>query len=111
LISRIQQTRFIKWFFLVLLCYQLHILADFLTFGRGVMLFWPLTEERYTSPILLFYGVHWSQGLFSLKHLWTLVSELAFVAGIYFLINKLGKKRVVEDAYGRSKKGKIILNE
>jgi inner membrane protein len=111
LISRVQQTRFIKWFFLVLLCYQLHILADFLTFGRGVMLFWPLTEERYTSPILLFYGVHWSQGLFSLKHLWTLVSELAFVAGIYFLINKLGKKRVVEDAYGRSKKGKIILNE
>jgi hypothetical protein len=59
----------------------------------------------------LFYGVHWSQGLFSLKHLWTLVSELAFVAGIYFLFTRMSKRKASKGRGEKSKKGELILNE
>jgi membrane-bound metal-dependent hydrolase YbcI (DUF457 family) len=85
---------FLKWFFLILLSYELHIIADFFTQGRGVMLFWPLSEERYSSPISLFYGVRWSEGLFTIKHLWTLASELITVGGVYFLLNSLERRRL-----------------
>jgi inner membrane protein len=69
-----------KWFVLALLCYGSHVVMDFLTIGRGVMALWPLSAERYASPIRLFYGLHWSQGWLSVRHLWTLLTELGFVA-------------------------------
>jgi hypothetical protein len=46
---------------------------------RGVMAFWPLSSERFISPVLLFYGLHWSEGIFSGKDLWTIVNETNFV--------------------------------
>ena len=67
------------WFALTLLCYELHIVMDAFTIGRGVMLVWPLSGARYLAPVMLFYGFHWSQGLLSLRHVWTLLSELAFM--------------------------------
>jgi inner membrane protein len=69
-----------RWFVLALLCYGSHVMMDFLTIGRGVMALWPLSTERYASPIRLFYGLHWSQGWLSVRHLWTLLTELGFVA-------------------------------
>jgi len=66
------------WFGLGLLCYELHVLMDYLTVGRGVMLLWPLSAERFSPPVNLFYGLHWSEGLLSRRHLWTLLTELAF---------------------------------
>ncbi len=68
------------WLVLSLLCYELHVLADYLTWGRGVMLFWPFTPERFAPPVYLFYGLHWSDGLFSVRHLWTVLTELGFAA-------------------------------
>jgi inner membrane protein len=79
---------FVMWFSFALLCYEMHVIMDFFTVGRGVMLFWPLTSERFISPVLLFYGLHWSDGWISIKHVWTLVSELGFmifVVGILYL--------------------------
>lgn len=67
------------WFLLIFSCYGLHIVMDFFTYGRGVMVFWPLSTKRYLSPILLFYGLHWSDGIFSIKHFWTLLNETGFV--------------------------------
>ena len=73
-----------KWGFLfVLICYELHVLMDFVTVGRGVMLFWPITAQRFQSPVKLFYGLHWSQGWTSPSHLLTLANELAFVLVLY----------------------------
>lgn len=77
---RIKRSGFVDWFVLVLLCYQFHIVLDFFTVGRGVMLFWPLSAARFQSPLKLFYGLHWSDGILSINHLWTLFNELAFAA-------------------------------
>lgn len=73
---------------LVLVNYQTHIFMDFLTDGRGVMLFWPFTATRYESPILLFYGLHWSEGLISIHHLITLANEAVFVAALGFVVHR-----------------------
>lgn len=68
-----------KGFLLGALCVLLHDLMDFATIGRGVMLFWPLTHARFQSPILLFYGLHWSQPWNSASHLVTLINEAAWI--------------------------------
>ena len=72
-------------FLIGLVGYEVHIILDYFTIGRGVMLFWPLTQERYESPIKLFYGLRWSEGLLSYKHLWTLASETLVVAVVFLL--------------------------
>jgi inner membrane protein len=44
------------------------------------MLFWPFTQQRFSSPVTLFYGLHWSKGLFSIDHVWTVLTEGLFIA-------------------------------
>lgn len=66
-------------FALIALCYGLHIVMDFMTYGRGLKLLWPFSEDRFRSPVLLFYGVRWSDGLFTAKHFITLANETVFV--------------------------------
>jgi membrane-bound metal-dependent hydrolase YbcI (DUF457 family) len=73
------------WFIIALLGYELHVLMDSATIGRGVMPLWPFTTERYRFPIIVFYGLHWSQGWFSLRHLWTAATESAFAALVGFI--------------------------
>lgn len=68
------------WFTLTLVCYLAHITLDFFTQGRGIMLLWPFSETRFRPPFSLFYGVHWSDGLISSRHLWTLLTELGMLA-------------------------------
>jgi membrane-bound metal-dependent hydrolase YbcI (DUF457 family) len=70
---------FLHWFVVVFLCYVLHVIMDFFTWGRGVMLWWPLSPERYRSPFIAFYGVRWSEGFISIQHFWTVLNELAFI--------------------------------
>ncbi len=60
------------------LLYGMHLLLDAFTYGRGIKLFWPLTDIRLRSPVLLFYGLRWSDGLISPRHLITLATEAAF---------------------------------
>lgn len=61
-------------------CYAGHILVDYATRGRGVMLFWPFLNERLSSPILLFSGVSWSKGFATTDHLWTLLNDAIYGA-------------------------------
>jgi inner membrane protein len=83
---------FLKWFLVGVLSYNLHIVMDFFTYDtRGVMLFWPLTAERFASPIKLFYGVHWSDGWISTRHLWTLATELLFALFVIGLSQVIGR--------------------
>jgi membrane-bound metal-dependent hydrolase YbcI (DUF457 family) len=72
--------RAVRWGMLAGVCYGMHILMDWLSYGRGVMLLWPFTRTRYASPLHLFYGLRWSEGLWSLSHLWTLLNELAVLS-------------------------------
>jgi hypothetical protein len=66
---------------------------DFFTVSRGVMLFWPLTDQRFVSPVKLFTGLHWSQGVWSVHHLYTIFSEGIFVLSVFLLVAALLRRR------------------
>ncbi len=85
----IRRTGFIRWFCLTLICYSLHIAMDFFTRGRGVMLFWPLTSQRFEPPLELFHGLRWSQGFPEAFEQLTLATELAFVAIVLCFVHLL----------------------
>jgi inner membrane protein len=80
------RTGFSVPFSVVLLSYEMHVIMDFFTRGRGVMLLWPFSSQRFISPVTLFAGVRWSEGLYSIHHLWTLAGELVFVLIITLLL-------------------------
>jgi inner membrane protein len=90
----LRHSGFSRWFILALLCYESHIIMDYLTIGRGIMAFWPFSSERFVSPVPVFYGLHWSDGWLSLRHLLTLVTEVGFVALtgfiVYLYLNRKG---------------------
>lgn len=74
------RAHFWSWFVILLASYESHVILDYFTFGsRGVMLFWPLSAERFIGPITMFYGVRYSEGLASPEHILTLASELLLV--------------------------------
>jgi len=81
-----------QWFWLSLFCYETHVCLDFFTVGRGVMLFWPFSFERFSSPTKLFYGLHWSDGIWTSKHLLTFASEMIVVIPIVFLIRHFQRR-------------------
>jgi inner membrane protein len=77
---------FRRWFTLSLLCYEVHVIMDFFTCGRGIQLWWPFSQDRVASPWLLFYGFHWSDGWFSERHLWTLLNEVGVIVIVSLLL-------------------------
>ena len=66
---------------------------DALTAGRGVMMFWPLTETRFVSPITIFIGLHWGEGWLSIWHLWTILTESLFGLITLLAIRYFDKRR------------------
>lgn len=91
LVWLMQKTGFAYWFLLTLLCYETHVMMDFFTVGRGVMILWPFSFERYEPALMLFYGLRRSEGLISIHHLWTLVTESGFALLVYGVVNSLYK--------------------
>ncbi len=73
-------------FLVTLISYWLQVAMDYFTAERGVMLFWSLTSKRFIAPIQLFYGFHYSEGLISIRHFWTVVTELAFALVLLLLV-------------------------
>jgi hypothetical protein len=66
---------------------------DSLTAERGVMMFWPLTQVRFASPLKLFFGVQWGLGWFSIWHLWTVCTELLFALVLTAVVNFSEKRK------------------
>jgi len=91
---RIYRSNFWLWFLICLLSYDLHVIMDAFTAERGVMMFWPLTQARFASPIKLFYGLQWGLGWFSIWHLWTIFTESLFSLIVIFTVNYFGKRRI-----------------
>ena len=94
-ISLVAGGKFALWFSAAFLCISLHIVMDYFTATRGVMALWPITSHRFVAPARLFYGVHHSEGLLSISHLWTALTELVFAAIVVILalyIPKIGRK-------------------
>jgi membrane-bound metal-dependent hydrolase YbcI (DUF457 family) len=81
------------WFIVSLAAYELHVVMDWATVGRGVMAWWPLTSERFQAPVPLFYGFHWSQGWLSVRHIWTVVTELALAVPVVVLLRAVAARR------------------
>ncbi|MGB3562068.1 MAG: metal-dependent hydrolase [Thermoanaerobaculia bacterium] len=79
---------FSRWFWLAFACYSLHLIMDLFTVGRGVMLLWPFSGERFSPPFKLFYGLHWSDGWLSTRHWWTLLTETAFALVVIVLVRR-----------------------
>lgn len=71
-----------RLFVFFLLCNATHLLMDWMTWGRGIKLFWPISDKRFLSPFLAFYGLHYSDPLSSPKHLVTLATEGLFAISI-----------------------------
>jgi inner membrane protein len=91
--QRVYRTNFWLWFVICLISYDLHILMDILTADRGSMLFWPITDTRYASPVKIFYGLQWGLGWFSPWHLWTIFTESLFVGIVLTAMNYFEKRR------------------
>jgi len=92
-----KKSRFLPWFLLLLISYESHVILDYFTNGsRGVMLFWPITAERFNPPIGLFHGVRWSAGIYTSEHLLTVASEslmvLVIFLGIWFFEGRRRKR-------------------
>ena len=93
LFHRIYRSNFWLSFLICLVSYDLHIIMDLMTAERGVMIFWPVTQHRFTFPIKVFYGLQWGLGWFSLWHLWTIFTESVFVLVVVLALNYFEKRR------------------
>jgi hypothetical protein len=94
LFHREYRTGFWLWFVICLLSYDIHIFMDALTAERGVMMFWPLTDARFNSPVKIFYGVQWGLGLFSFWHLWTIFTETVFSLIVILAVRYFATRRI-----------------
>ena len=92
-----RQPHALRWAGFVCGCMLLHVMMDFFTEGRGVMLLWP-SMIRYESPVKLFFGLHWSEGLVSSLHLVTLLNELPLAILVLLLIWRARQKEALAEA-------------
>lgn len=58
-----------------LVLYGSHLLLDYFSAGRGIKVFLPFVDRFYKSPITLFPGLKYSEGLWHSSHLPTLIFE------------------------------------
>ena len=89
----VRRSGFRRWFAIALVSYLAHILMDYLTMGRGIMLAWPFVSDRFQSPFNLFFGLHWSEGVIARSHLITAVTELAFIAGAVLVARFFSRRK------------------
>ena len=90
---RIYGSNFWLWFLICWISYDLHVIMDALTADRGVMMFWPFSENRFASTTKVFYGLQWGLGWFSFWHLWTIFTESLFVMVVIGAVNYFEKRR------------------
>jgi hypothetical protein len=86
---------FWRYFSTGMLAYCLHLGLDYWATRRGILLFWPISERRFVSPIKLFYGFQWGRGVWSMTHLWTALTESLFGLSLFVWMHCL-RKRIAE---------------
>jgi inner membrane protein len=63
-----------------LILYGSHLLLDYFSSGRGIKLFLPVVDRFYKAPIELFPGLEYSEGLWHVSHIPTLIFEFVLCA-------------------------------
>lgn len=76
---------FVRWTLLAWACFEVHVLMDGLSVGRGVMWLWPFSTERFQPPFYFFHGVRWAEGWWAWDHLFTLLNELGWLGLVVVL--------------------------
>jgi membrane-bound metal-dependent hydrolase YbcI (DUF457 family) len=104
ILQRVYRSNFWLWFWICLISYDLHVIMDALTAERGVMMFWPLTQTRFASPIKIFYGLQWGLGWLSIWHLWTIFTEVLFGSIVILAMKYFDKRRQKSYVVTRSEK-------
>jgi inner membrane protein len=89
--SRFNKSSTKPMFAAAFISYEFHILLDYFTYGRGVMLIWPFTSARFSSPVKLFTGVQWGYGLASFWHLSTVFLEGLTILFVFIFIKLVQK--------------------
>ena len=77
--------RWHRWCLLIGGAYATHLLMDVFTAGRGVMVGWPIWQERVVSPWPIFFGAHHSDPMAWHLHAITLGTELGFALALWLL--------------------------
>jgi inner membrane protein len=94
LIARVTDRHaFFRWFSISFVSYSLHLLLDYWSTRRGLLLLWPLSGRRFVAPVKLFYGFRWSEKLVSRHHVRTVVTELLFALLVVTLARILFETR------------------
>ncbi|MFT5423079.1 MAG: membrane-bound metal-dependent hydrolase YbcI (DUF457 family) [Phycisphaerales bacterium] len=72
--------------------YASHVLMDWTNWGfgnaRGIQLLWPLSTDRFLSPVHAFVGLRWSEPGAYGSHLLTLSTELLFAALVFMVVRR-----------------------
>ncbi len=71
---------------LILTCCYAHAVIDLFTMGRGLMLFWPFSLQRFHAPVALFTGVPWSSKFTSPSYLVMILNDLCFAAAVVAIV-------------------------
>ena len=79
----------------ILACYVAHVGVDWVTHGRGVMLFWPFTTHRFLSPVTLFPGVPWASGLTDPLYRQMLIHDGCFAVLVILLVELIRRRRAL----------------
>lgn len=81
LLTFVSKINFRTAFTMASCCIASHLIIDLVTHGRGLMLFWPFTEARFSGP-LVFSGVPWSFGFSSPLYRTMLIEDQAFAGAL-----------------------------
>lgn len=95
----VKKELYIKNFLYFTLIYYSHVVLDFLgsasdtKYPFGVTLFWPLRQEHYVFPVMIFLDI-WRgksnetffSGLFNLHNLWAVLIELAIFLPLIIIV-------------------------
>lgn len=84
IVSRmIVPVRFGTLFAIGTLAFASHILIDFLTYGRGLLLLWPFSDQRIEAPFIIFRGVRHSSDVTLGTHLLNLFVDILFAVAVW----------------------------
>lgn len=91
--GRLMGREFKRWTLLAMAAFESHVVLDFFSGSRrGMMLLWPFSRTRYKFPFKLFYGVRWDRSVASWNHVWTVFTEVVFLAIAVLIARSLRKR-------------------
>lgn len=77
-VVRMRGGQSLNWFKITFWCVSLHSFLDYFGVNRGVMLLYPFSEQYFSSPVRVFYGV-FEGDIFSVKTAMSILCEVGLI--------------------------------